>query len=256
MSHRRDSDRIYQDPKTILAPSPRPWLAGPLMWLAGMVPVRRIPAGAGRRYFFRNSKPRIRPRTSDLGRAPDAARENSGPRWPNSLGEKDLNNVSCQQTQPRGHLLGRGRHAAATVTVVAAGHRAAIVENDRGGDFTGSNRQLFSPLYDVDGLLTYSQIGWLQQSAGALGNFALGSAGSSATGCWGITRRSTAISPGSASSVGAEARGDYLRFSTNYYYPLSALPGNGVFSAARRAVTTSRRKAIAVLPPDRRFAQL
>jgi Protein of unknown function (DUF3442). len=29
-------------------------------------------------------------------------------------------------------------------------------------------------LYDVDGLLTYSQIGWLQQSAGALGNFALG----------------------------------------------------------------------------------
>lgn len=102
------------------------------------------------------------------------------------------------------------------------------------GDFTGSNGQLFSPLYDVDGLLTYSQIGWLQQSAGALGNFALGQRW--IVGDW-LLGYNTALDSDFArqrnrGSVGAEALGDYLRFSTNYYYPLSALsqqPGDGVF---------------------------
>ncbi|WP_037412816.1 inverse autotransporter beta domain-containing protein, partial [Serratia fonticola] len=42
------------------------------------------------------------------------------------------------------------------------------------GDFTGSSGQLFSPLYDVDGLLTYSQVGYLQKANGSQGNFGLG----------------------------------------------------------------------------------
>lgn len=83
-------------------------------------------------------------------------------------------------------------------------------------------------------MLTYSQIGWLQQSAGALGNFALGQRW--IVGDW-LLGYNTALDSDFArqrnrGSVGAEAWGDYLRFSTNYYYPLSALsqqPGNGVF---------------------------
>ena len=182
------------------------------------------------------------PRVKTVGRDGQTARR-----------ERSEQRFTSADAQPRRGLFTGpgGRHAAATGagTVVAAGHRAAIVENDRGGDFTGSNGQLFSPLYDVDGLLTYSQIGWLQQSAGALGNFALGQRW--IVGDW-LLGYNTALDSDFArqrnrGSVGAEAWGDYLRFSTNYYYPLSALsqqPGNGVFSAARHAVTTSRRKAI------------
>lgn len=62
------------------------------------------------------------------------------------------------------------------------------------GDFTGSSGQLFSPLYDVDGLLTYSQVGYLQKANGSQGNFGLGQRWMVGIGCWATTPCSTLIS--------------------------------------------------------------
>ncbi|BFO10628.1 hypothetical protein GGER_31380 [Serratia rubidaea] len=42
------------------------------------------------------------------------------------------------------------------------------------GDFAGSKGQLFSPLYDVNGLLTYSQLGFQQRTDSSLANLGLG----------------------------------------------------------------------------------
>ena len=66
------------------------WLAGPLMWLAGMVPVcaESSPAPDA---VISSEQQAADPAENlpDLGGAPDdAARENSGPRWPNSSARK------------------------------------------------------------------------------------------------------------------------------------------------------------------------
>ncbi len=92
------------------------------------------------------------------------------------------------------------------------------------GDFTGSSGQLFSPLYDVDGLLTYSQVGYLQKANGSQGNFGLGQRW--AVGDWLLGYNSVLDSDfqnqRNRGSIGAEAWGDYLRLSANYYHPLSS----------------------------------
>lgn len=92
------------------------------------------------------------------------------------------------------------------------------------GDFTGSSGQLFSPLYDVDGLLTYSQVGYLQKVNGSQGNFGLGQRW--VVGDWLLGYNSVLDSDfqnqRNRGSIGAEAWGDYLRLSANYYHPLSS----------------------------------
>ncbi len=92
------------------------------------------------------------------------------------------------------------------------------------GDFTGSSGQLFSPLYDVDGLLTYSQVGYLQKANGSQGNFGLGQRWM--VGDWLLGYNSVLDTDfqnqRNRGSIGAEAWGDYLRLSANYYHPLSS----------------------------------
>ncbi|HFZ1423902.1 YchO/YchP family invasin [Serratia marcescens] len=217
------------------------WLAGPLVWLAGAAPVcaESPPAPDA---VISSERQAADPAESlpELGGAPDdAAREKQWAEMAKQFGEKDLNNVSRQQMRSRAedYLLGQAADTLqqqAQELLSPLGTARLSLKMTGEGDFTGSNGQLFSPLYDVDGLLTYSQIGWLQQSAGALGNFALGQRW--IVGDW-LLGYNTALDSDFArqrnrGSVGAEAWGDYLRFSTNYYYPLSALaqqPGDGVF---------------------------
>lgn len=217
------------------------WLTGTLVWLAGAAPAcaESPPAPAS----VVSSEPAAADPVAnlpELGGAPDdAAREKQWAEMAKQFGEKDLNNVSRQQMRSRAedYLLGQATGALqqqAQALLSPLGTARLSLKMTGEGDFTGSNGQLFSPLYDVDGLLTYSQIGWLQQSAGALGNFALGQRW--IAGDW-LLGYNTALDSDFArqrnrGSVGAEAWGDYLRFSTNYYYPLSALaqqPGDGVF---------------------------
>ncbi|MBD8452639.1 YchO/YchP family invasin [Serratia rubidaea] len=102
------------------------------------------------------------------------------------------------------------------------------------GDFAGSKGQLFSPLYDVNGLLTYSQLGFQQRTDSSLANLGLGQRWISGDWLLGYNTvfDSDLENQRNRASVGAEAWGDYLRFSANYYQPLSAMrqqQSDGVF---------------------------
>jgi hypothetical protein len=217
------------------------WLAGPLVWLAGAAAAgAESPPAPDSVISSEQAAADPAANLPELGGAPDdAAREKQWAEMAKQLGEKELNNVSRQQMRSRAedYLLGQATGALqqqAQELLSPLGTARLSLKMSGEGDFTGSNGQLFSPLYDVDGLLTYSQIGWLQQSAGALGNFALGQrwiAGDWLLG-YNTALDSDFVRQRNRGSVGAEAWGDYLRFSTNYYYPLSALsqqPGDGVF---------------------------
>lgn len=157
------------------------WLAGPLVWLAGAAPAcAESPPAPDSVISSELAGADPAANLPELGGAPDdAAREKQWAEMAKQLGEKDLNNVSRQQMRSRAedYLLGQATGALqqqAQELLSPLGTARLSLKMNGEGDFTGSNGQLFSPLYDVDGLLTYSQIGWLQQSTGALGNVALG----------------------------------------------------------------------------------
>ena len=169
------------------------------------------------------------------------------------LGEKDLNNVSRQQMRSRAedYLLGQ---AADTLQQQAQELLSPLGTARLSLKMTGEGlyrqqRAVIQPAVRRRRIADLQPDRLAAAKRWGAGQFALGQRW--IVGDW-LLGYNTALDSDFArqrnrGSVGAEAWGDYLRFSTNYYYPLSALsqqPGNGVFSAARRAVTTSRRKAI------------
>lgn len=92
------------------------------------------------------------------------------------------------------------------------------------GEFTGSRGSLFTPLIDDTTALTWSQLGVNQQSEGLTGNVGLGQR--FRTGDWLLgyntfydTRFDDRLQ---RAGVGAEAWGENLRFSANYYQPLGS----------------------------------
>lgn len=164
------------------------------------------------------------------GAVNDAEREKEWATMAKKLGERNLNQVSSEQARAgaENYLINQASSAVQQQTEellspLGTAKLALVVSNQ--GDFTGSSGQLFSPLYDFDGLLTYSQLGFLQQTNGSQGNFGLGQRW--VTGDWLLGYNSVLDSDfqhqRNRASVGAEAWGDYLRLSANYYYPLSAL---------------------------------
>lgn len=95
------------------------------------------------------------------------------------------------------------------------------------GDFTGSTGQLLVPLRDrPDGALTFSQLGLQDASRGVVGNAGLGQRWNQGKWLVGYNLfydqflQHNNLRRG---GIGAEARGDYLRLSSNYYYPLSGM---------------------------------
>ncbi len=160
----------------------------------------------------------------------DAEREKEWAIMAKKLGERNLNQVSSEQARAgaENYLINQASSALQQQTEqllspLGSAKLALAVSNQ--GDFTGSSGQLFSPLYDVDDLLTYSQLGFLQQASSSQGNFGLGQRW--IMGDWLLGYNSVLDSDfqnqRNRASVGAEAWGNYLRFSANYYYPLSAL---------------------------------
>ncbi|MDU7807531.1 MAG: inverse autotransporter beta domain-containing protein, partial [Serratia marcescens] len=142
------------------------WLAGPLVWLAGALPVyAESPPAPDTVSPSEQQAADPAKNLPELGGAPDdAAREKQWAEMAKQLGEKDLNNVSRQQMRSRAedYLLGQATGALqqqAQELLSPLGTARLSLKMTGEGDFTGSNGQLFSPLYDIDGLLTYSQIG-------------------------------------------------------------------------------------------------
>lgn len=105
------------------------------------------------------------------------------------------------------------------------------------GQFTGSNGSFFAPLVDNNRYLTWSQLGMTWQEQGAVANWGVGQRwiqGNWLLGYNTFYDRQFADSL-SRAGVGAEAWGEYLRFSANYYHPLSGWSRKGGVQEQRMA---------------------
>ena len=94
---------------------------------------------------------------------------------------------------------------------------------DMEGSFDGTSAQLVTPWADNYRYLTFSQVGVQQTDYGLVGNAGLGQRW--VAGNWRLGYNAfiddMLESSQQRGSLGAEAWGDYLRFSANYYQPLS-----------------------------------
>lgn len=108
---------------------------------------------------------------------------------------------------------------------------------DMEGNFAGSGASLLTPWADNYRYLTFSQVGFHQTDDGLVGNAGLGQrwvAGKWLLGYNGFVDRM--FSSGlQRASLGTEAWGDYLRFSANYYTPLSGWQDRNPFQQQRMA---------------------
>lgn len=108
---------------------------------------------------------------------------------------------------------------------------------DMDGNFTGSGASLLTPWVDRYQYLTFSQVGLHQTDDGLIGNAGLGQrwvAGNWLLGYNGFVDRM--FSSGlQRASLGTEAWTDYLRFSANYYTPLSGWHNRNPFQQQRLA---------------------
>lgn len=100
---------------------------------------------------------------------------------------------------------------------------------DMAGNFDGTSGNLFSPLADENRYLTFSQLGLHDSVEGVVGNAGLGQrwdAGNWLLGYNSFIDRSFRTGLQRA-SVGTEAWSNNLRFSANYYHPLSGWRNRG-----------------------------
>lgn len=102
------------------------------------------------------------------------------------------------------------------------GNTSVALKVDDDGGFTGSRGSWFVPLQDKWGYLTWSQLGVAQQDEGLVGNVGLGQRW--VAGKWLLgynTFYDTLLDENlDRGGLGAEAWGEYLRLSANYYQPL------------------------------------
>ncbi|WP_371240684.1 YchO/YchP family invasin [Pantoea sp. KPR_PJ] len=108
---------------------------------------------------------------------------------------------------------------------------------DMQGNFTGTGGDLFSTLADEQSHLTFSQLGIRDTSDGLVGNVGLGQRW--VTPAWllgynAFLDRNFAIGQQRA-SLGTEAWNENLRFSANYYHPLSGWKNSGETQQQRMA---------------------
>ncbi|RWR03471.1 invasin [[Pantoea] beijingensis] len=108
---------------------------------------------------------------------------------------------------------------------------------DMDGNLNGSGVQLFTPWQDKYQYLTFTQLGIEQTDDGTVGNAGLGQrviAGKWLLGYNAFVDR--LLESGlQRASVGTEAWGDYLRFSANYYSPLSGWRNSSARAQQRMA---------------------
>lgn len=103
------------------------------------------------------------------------------------------------------------------------GKADVALQMDQEGNFNGSRGSLFTPLLDNEKVLTWSQVGVSQRTQGLVGNIGLGQrwvAGDWLLG-YNTFYDSTLRDNLQRAGFGAEAWGEYLRLSANYYQPLN-----------------------------------
>ncbi len=160
-----------------------------------------------------------------------------------NFGEEHLGNVSSGQFREQAETLALTQaarlvqqEAKALLSPLGTANLAFTVEN---GSLAGSTGQLFSPLWQSGTMTTFSQIGVIDKTDATLGNMGLGQRW--AQGQWLLGYNAFLDrdfeEAQMRAGVGAEAWSDYLRFSANYYHPLSAM------AAVPGSATQLRRQA-------------
>lgn len=149
-----------------------------------------------------------------------------------SIGEASMNNDSDKSLREEaGQWAFNQFRTAASERAASEGEqllspygRASVsLAMDDAGSFNGSSAQLFTPWQDNYQSLTFSQLGVEQTQYGTVGNAGLGQRW--IAGNWRVGYNTfvddVLSSHQQRGSLGAEAWGEYLRFSANYYHPLS-----------------------------------
>ncbi|MCX8961253.1 YchO/YchP family invasin [Erwinia psidii] len=117
------------------------------------------------------------------------------------------------------------------------GRASLSLDVDSRGNFDGTSAQLVTPWRDNYAGLTFSQIGIQQSSNGLSASAGLGQRW--LTGGWRLGYNAfiddLVASGQQRGSLGAEASGDFLRFSANYYQPLSGWRDNTEITQMRMA---------------------
>ncbi len=167
----------------------------------------------------------------DLGSAPDdAATEKKIATMAKAFGEASMTD-SDLPTGERARLFAMEHLRDALATRVTSeaesllspyGNADVALKVDQEGEFTGSSGSLFTPWQDTDHFLTWSQVGVSQLNQGLVGNLGLGQRW--VAGDWLLGYNTFYDNEFDDSlrraSVGAEAWGENLRLSANYYHPL------------------------------------
>ncbi|AIR66781.1 YchO/YchP family invasin [Cedecea neteri] len=115
-----------------------------------------------------------------------------------------------------------------TQTLLSPWGKASVnLQVDEHGSWKGSNGSLFTPWQDNSRYLTWSQLGLSQQKDGTTGNLGLGQRW--VAGNWLLGYNSfydnQLTTQLQRAGFGAEAWGEYLRLSANYYQPLNSWRG-------------------------------
>ena len=108
---------------------------------------------------------------------------------------------------------------------------------DEKGKFTGSHGSWFVPLQDNTRYLTWTQIGLSQQDEGTVGNLGVGQRWVAGRWLLGYNTFYDSLLDADLNrgGIGAEAWGENLRFSANYYHPLHDWENSGTTLQQRMA---------------------
>lgn len=167
----------------------------------------------------------------DLGMAPET---NEGEKRlaavVKAFGEKSMQNTSLKTGEQARQFAFENLHSTLTKHVSSEaesllsplGNASFNLLINREGEFTGSSGSLFTPWQDNNRYLTWSQLGVIQRSDGLVGNAGVGQRW--IAGDWLLGYNTFYDSRFDDSlqrtGVGAEAWGEYLHLSANYYTPL------------------------------------
>lgn len=163
-----------------------------------------------------------------------------------TIGEASMNSDSDKSLREQAGIWAFNRFRdAASERVASEGEqllspygRATVSLNvDAEGSFNGTSAQLLTPWQDNYQYLTFSQLGVEQTEYGTVGNAGLGQRW--IAGSWRLGYNAFVDdlidSSQQRGSLGAEAWGEYLRFSANYYQPLSGWRNRSSTSQMRMA---------------------
>ncbi|TCV99700.1 inverse autotransporter-like protein with beta domain [Biostraticola tofi] len=160
----------------------------------------------------------------------EASMESTNSSWRNYLIGKARERIFSQLQQTGEELLSPLGYTSVNLTV-----------DDEGG-FTGSSAQLLLPLADQQGrILTYSQVGVTEADQGTVANAGIGQRFNRGNFLLGYNLfYDQFLGSGSLrrGGLGTELRGDYLRLSSNYYYPLSSLRQDAAHPGYRRRMAS------------------